>query len=32
MMIETDSYTANMNQTEILNDGVDWLRQRFGDV
>ena len=32
MMTKTDAYTANMNQTEILNDGVDWLRQKFGDV
>ena len=31
-MIETTAYTTNMNQTEILNDGVDWLRQKFGDV
>ena len=31
-MIDTGAYTANMNQTEILNDGVDWLRQKFGDV
>ena len=31
-MIETDAYAINMNQTEILNDGVDWLRQKFGDV
>ena len=31
-MIDTDAYTTNMNQTEILNDGVDWLRQKFGDV
>ena len=31
-MIETNAYTADMNQTEILNDGVDWLRQKFGDV
>ena len=29
-MIETN--TTNMNQTELLNDGVDWLRQKFGDV
>ncbi|MBE5789081.1 MAG: hypothetical protein E7325_05420 [Clostridiales bacterium] len=21
-----------MNQNEHLNDGVDWLRQKFGDV
>lgn len=21
-----------MNQTELLNDGVEWLRQKFGDV
>jgi hypothetical protein len=32
MMMETGAYTANMNQTEILNEGVDWLRQKFGDV
>ena len=32
MMTKTDAYTANMNQTENLNDGVDWLRQKFGDV
>ena len=31
-MIETGAYTTNMNQTELLNDGVDWLRQKFGDV
>ena len=31
-MIETGDYTTNMNQTELLNDGVDWLRQKFGDV
>lgn len=31
-MTKTDAYTANMNQTEILNDGDDWLRQKFGDV
>ena len=31
-MIETGAYTTNMNQTELLNDGVEWLRQKFGDV
>ena len=31
-MIETGAYTTNMNQAELLNDGVDWLRQKFGDV
>ena len=31
-MIETGEYTTNMNRTEILNDGVAWLRQKFGDV
>ena len=31
-MIETGAYTTHMNQTELLNDGVDWLRQKFGDV
>ena len=31
-MIDTGIYTANTNQTEILNDGVNWLRQKFGDV
>ena len=31
-MIEISAYTANMNLTEILKDGVDWLRQKFGDV
>ncbi|MBQ6503997.1 MAG: hypothetical protein IJI57_08820 [Flexilinea sp.] len=31
-MIETGAYTANMTQNEILNDGVNWLRQKFGDV
>ena len=31
-MIDTGAYPANLNQTEILNDGVDWLRQKFGDV
>ncbi|MBR4514656.1 MAG: hypothetical protein IKO61_07205 [Lachnospiraceae bacterium] len=31
-MTKTDAYMANMNQTEILIDGVDWLRQKFGDV
>ena len=23
---------SDQEQTEILNDGVDWLRQKFGDV
>lgn len=31
-MIDSGAYTTNMNQAEILNDGVDWLRQKFGDV
>ena len=31
-MIDTGTYTDNTNQTEILNDGVNWLRQKFGDV
>ena len=31
-MIETGADTTNINQAEILNDGVDWLRQKFGDV
>ena len=31
-MIDTGAYTANMSQAEILNNGVDWLRQKFGDV
>jgi len=30
-MAKTDDHTASMNQMEILNDGVEWLRQRFGD-
>ena len=32
MMTKTNTYTTDMNQTEILNDVVDWLRQKFGDV
>ena len=31
-MTKTNTYTTDMNQTEILNDVVDWLRQKFGDV
>ena len=31
-MTETGTYATDVNQTEILNDGVDWLRQKFGDV
>ena len=31
-MTDTGSVTVNINQAEILNDGVDWLRQKFGDV
>lgn len=31
-MIDSGAYTTNMNQAEILNDGVEWLRQKFGDV
>ena len=31
-MIDSGAYTTNINQAEILNDGVDWLRQKFGDV
>ena len=31
-MTETGSVTVNINQAEILNDGVDWLRQKFGDA
>lgn len=31
-MIDPGTFTTNMNQTEILIDGVDWLRQKFGDV
>ena len=31
-MIDTGIYTANTNQTEILNDGVNWLKQKFGYV
>ena len=29
-MTKTDNFS--INQTELLNDGVDWLRQKFGDV
>ena len=32
MKTEMGDYTINTNQAEILNDGVDWLRKKIGDV
>ena len=31
-MSDTGTYKTFTNQAEILNDGVEWLRQKFGDV
>lgn len=31
-MSDTGMTVASESTTEILNDGVDWLRQKFGDV
>lgn len=31
-MRDTGSSLVYANTAEILNDGVDWLRQKFGDV
>ena len=31
-MPKTDTVTLNLNQEEILNDGVNWLREKLGDV
>ena len=32
MMTNNDTIAVNTNQAELLHDGVDWLRQKFGDI